>query len=221
VNNSAFPAWGLTTIGNWQAFVQQNLDQYKPQIAIGTWSWDDGQALADPVAYRTLLESFVRAMLAPSDGVQLVVLVQFPQTGPHDNISDPVQRQADWVIENRQQDAWDAIARQVVTDFPGQALYLSTQQLFAPHGRFLAWMRTPDGAWVRARKLDNAHMCPYGSAQFGALVTAELTPFLHLPPTGAGWEYGPWTHDANFDQPPGACPDDQPPPGYRGLVVPS
>jgi hypothetical protein len=81
-------------------------------------------------------------------------------------------------------------------------------------------MRTPAGPWVRARKLDNTHMCPYGAAQFGALVASELTPLLGLGSLQPGWEFGPWTRDPRYDDPPGACPDDQPPPGYRGLPVP-
>jgi hypothetical protein len=129
-------------------------------------------------------------------------------------------RQQTWVKQTRAQNAWNAIARQVVAAFPGHALYLTTEQLFAPHGRFLTWMRSPQGKWVRARKLDNTHMCPYGAAQFGALITADLTPYLRLPGMKPGWEYGSWTLDPRYNDPPGACPDDQPPPGYRGVEVP-
>ncbi len=219
--NSTFPGWGLSTLGRtWPSWVEQNLAQYHPQIAIGSWSWDDPEALSDPVAYRALLERFIRAMLAPGDGVSVVVLLQFPQGGPPDSVTDPVARQQDWVNQTRQQNAWDAVARQAVTAFPGHALYLTTQQLFAPHGRFLTRMQTPRHKWVRARKLDNTHMCPYGAAQFGALVTEELTPYLHLPTMKPGWEFGSWTLDPRYNDPPGACPDDQPPPGYRGLPVP-
>ena len=219
--NSTFPGWGLSTLGStWPSWVAQNLAQSHPQIAIGSWSWDDPEALSDPVAYRALLERFIEAMLAPGDGVSVVVLLQFPQGGPPDSVTDPVVRQADWVKQTRQQDAWDAVARQAVTAFPGHALYLTTEQLFAPHGRFLTWMQTPQHKWVRARKLDNTHMCPYGAAQFGALVTGELTPYLHLPAMKPGWEFGSWTLDPRYNDPPGACPDDQPPPGYRGVPVP-
>jgi peptidoglycan/LPS O-acetylase OafA/YrhL len=218
--NSTFPGWGVTTLHSWPSWVSSNLAQYHPQIAIGSWSWDDPEAESDPVAYRALLTSFVRAMLAPADGVDVVVLVQFPQAGPDTSITDPAVRQQTWVKQTRAQDAWNAIARQVVTAFPGHALYLTTEQLFAPDGRFLTWMKTPQGKWVRARKLDNTHMCPYGAAQFGALITADLTPYLHLPALKPGWEYGSWTRDPRYNDPPGACPDDQPPPGYRGVEVP-
>jgi len=218
--NSTFPGWGLSTLHTWPSWVSQNLAHYHPQIAIGSWSWDDPEAESDPVAYRALLTSFVRAMLAPADGVDVVVLLQFPQAGPDTSITDPVVRQQTWVRQTRQQDAWNAVARQVVTAFPGHALYLTTEQLFAPDGRFLTWMRTPQDTWVRARKLDNTHMCPYGAAQFGAFLTADLTPYLHLRAMTPGWEYGSWTLDPRYNDPPGACPDDQPPPGYRGVAVP-
>ena len=218
--NSAFPGWGLTTLHSWPSWVSQNLTQYHPQIAIGSWSWDDTEALTDPVAYRALLESFMRAMLAPADGVDVVVLLQFPQAGPDTSITDPVVRQQTWVKQTRAQNAWDAIARSVVGDFPGHALYLTTEELFAPHGRFFTWMQTPQHKWVRARKLDNTHMCPYGAAQFGAFLTEDHTPYLHLPAMKPGWEYGQWTLDPRYDDPAGACPDDQPPPGYTGVAVP-
>ena len=77
-------------------------------------------------------------------------------------------------------------------------------------------MRTPQGTWVRARKLDNTHMCPYGAAQFGALVTEELTPILGLAPGEAGMGVRIVDGDPRYNDPPGACPDDQPPAGYRG-----
>ncbi len=218
--NSAFPGWGLTTLHTWPSWVSHNLVTYHPQIAIGSWSWDDTEALTDPVAYRALLESFMRAMLAPGDGADVVVLLQFPQAGPDTSITDPAVRQQTWVTQNRAQDAWDAIARQAVTAFPGHALYLTTEELFAPHGRFFTWMQTPQHKWVRARKLDNTHMCPYGAAQFGAFLTEDLTPYLHLPAMKPGWEYGSWTLDPRYNDPVGACPDDQPPPGYTGVAVP-
>jgi hypothetical protein len=128
---------------------------------------------------------------------------------------------ADWAKTTRGQNAWNAAALRAVAAFPGHALYLRTDSLFAPHGYFLTWMRTAKGTWVRARKLDNAHFCPYGAAELGALVTQDLTPALHLGPMSAGWESAPWTRDPRYDDPPGACPADQPPtPSYRGLRVP-
>jgi peptidoglycan/LPS O-acetylase OafA/YrhL len=218
--NSAFPGWGLTTVSSWPSQVQQPLAHSSIQIAMGTWSWDDQEAETDPAGYRSLLKRFVTALLAPPDGVKLVVLLQFPVVGPADSILDPAAREKDWLSRTKATDAWDAAARQVVAEFPYRALYLTTSQLFAPGGKFLTWMRTPSGTWVRARKLDNTHMCPYGAAQFGSLVTEELTPILRLGAMKSGWEFASWTKDPRYNDPPGACPDDQPPHDYHGISVP-
>jgi hypothetical protein len=220
VVNDTVAGFGLSTVGNWPSDVAQTLAQDRPQVAIGTWSWDDQLARSEPSAYRADLEHFLGDMLDPSDGVRLAVLLQFPVVGPSDSISDRVARRQAWVKETELTDAWDAAARQAAAAFPGRAVFLTTQQLFAPGGYFLTWMRTPEGSWVRARKLDNTHLCPYGAAQFGALVSEELTPILHLAKEKPGWEFGSWTKDPRYDDPPGACPDDQPPAGYRGLRVP-
>jgi hypothetical protein len=218
--NTAFPGWGLTIDHSWLSGVQSTLAHNSIQIAIGLWSWDDQEAQADPTGYRALLTRYVSALLTPPDGVKLVVLVQFPQAGPKNALTDPVARERAWKQQTAATNAWDDAARQVVASFPGRALYLTTQQLFAPGGRFLTWMRTPAGTWVRARKLDNTHMCPYGAAQFGALLTEELTPILDLAAPKPGWEFASWTDDPRYNDPPGACPDDQPPAGYRGVAVP-
>ena len=217
VENSSFPGWGLGTVRDWPTVVQQTLDQRQPQIAIGTWSWDDQEAQADPVGYRSQLESLLGAMLAPVHGVSLVVLLQFPPVGPDDFIADPTARRQAWSKQIARSKAWDDVASQAVMAFPGRAIYLTDDQLFAPDLRFLTWMRTPEGKWVRARKLDNAHMCPYGAALFGANVTEQLTPLLHLGAMKPGWEYGTWTQAPRYNDPPGACPADQPPARYRGL----
>jgi hypothetical protein len=113
------------------------------------------------------------------------------------------------------------VARKAVKAYPGHALYLPTSSLFAPHGRYLAWFRTPSGGWLRARKIDNVHFCPYGAAVFGAYLVERLGPVLHLGTLSPGWENGAWTLDPRYNDPPGACPDDQPPAGYSGAAVPS
>ncbi|GEM_PF-233474 len=221
VANSSFGGWGLTTDHSWASDFQQLIAQYHPQIAIGSWSWDDQLATSNPADYTRLLRSALSTILAPGDGVDLVILLQYPQPGPDTNISDPSARRQHWIETVGEQDNWNRIASQVVKDFPGHALYLHTDALFAPGGRFVTWMRTPSGAWLRARKLDNAHMCPYGAALFGQLLVNELTPLLGLGPLQPGWQNGSWTKDPRYNDPPGACPADQPPPHYRGVPVPS
>ena len=161
--------------------------------------------------YIRRLESAMRMLLAPSTGIQLIVLLQFPQVGPVPG----------WAEQTGAQDEWDDLARQAVEAFPGHALYISTEELLAPGGAFYSWLRTASGAWLRARKIDNVHFCPYGAAELGALMVDDLRPVLHLGPMRPGWEFGAWSHAARYNNPPGACPNDQPPPGYRGTPVPN
>ncbi len=220
VADSAFGGWGLSTDRTWATDIPRIIGQYHPEVVIGTWSWDDELAQQDPHAYLVELTQALRTILTPGDGVDLVVLLQFPQVGPNPYVIDPHLQAKAWAAQNAQQATWNTLARDAVGLFPGQALYVPTDQLFAPHDRFFTWTRTPTGAWIRARKLDNTHVCPYGAAELGALVVHDLTPLLGLGAMAPGWEIGNWVHDANFNDPPGACPDDQPPPGYVGLAVP-
>ena len=221
IENSAIGGWGMWSDTNWPD--DANPTGYRPQIVIGTWSWDNQVAQTNPVAYQQRLQSSINTLL--QDGVELVVILQFPQPGP-DNVTTSqltyLQREADWAQMNESQAAWDTAAEQAVAAFPGHALYLRTNELFAPNSYFSAWMKTPQGTWIRARKLDNAHFCPYGAAELGALVDEELTPILHLGPMATGWELGNWTQDARYNDPAGACPADQPPtPDYNGIQVPA
>jgi hypothetical protein len=220
VANSAYGGWGLSNDRSWASDLPQIIAKYHPEIVIGTWSWDDVAAQLNPQAYLVQLNRALRTILTPGNGVELVVLLQFPQVGPSAFVSDPQQQGAAWAAQNALQNNWNAVAQEAVQSFPGQALYLPTDQLFAPHNRYFTWNQTPTEAWVRARKLDNTHMCPYGAAQFGALVENDLTPVLGLAPMAPGWELGAWVHSANFNDPPGSCPDDQPPSGYNGVAVP-
>ncbi len=220
VANTSFGGWGTSTDRAWPGDVLPTVARTHPQIAIGTWSWDDTQAQQDPSGYTARLESALRTLTGPRFGIQLVVLVQFPQPGPVNAVADPAARYAGWAQQTSVQDAWDAAARRAAAAFPGRALYVTTDQLFAPGGRFYTWFPTTGGAWVRARKLDNAHFCPLGAAEFGRLLTNDLSELFHLPGPVPGWQYGSWTRDPRYNDPPGACPADHPPPGYRGLAVP-
>jgi peptidoglycan/LPS O-acetylase OafA/YrhL len=220
VADSAFGGWGLTSDPNFVNDSARVIAQYHPQVVIGTWSWDDLLARLSPGAYLIKLTQALQAVLSPGNGVELVVLLQFPQTGPSPLIVDPTAQRAAWASQDQQQTEWNNVARAAVQLFPGRALYLQTQSLFAPGDRFFAWNKTSSGAWLRARKVDNTHMCPFGAAEFGSLLVNELTPVLELAPMSPGWELGAWTHDANYNDPVGSCPDDQPPPGYDGVSVP-
>lgn len=221
VADSTAGGWGLTTDPGWPGDAWRIVQTDHPQIVMGTWSWDDSEAALQPAIYLQRLETAMRRLLSPGSGVEAIVLIQFPQIGPITELVNHPEITPAWKQTVATQYAWNRAAQQAVKAFPGQALYVPTAQLFAPGGRFLTWMRTTDGRWVRARKLDDAHLCPYGAAEFGGLLVQDLTPQLHLAKPKPGWEFGPWTHAHRYDQPPGACPNDQPPPGYRGTLLPS
>ena len=220
VANSSYGGWGMTTDRGFPGDVQAMLSQDHPQIAMGTWSWDDTLASIDPTAYTERLEDAIRTLLSPAYGLQAVILVQFPQPGPATAIAEEAKRFAGWAHQTAVQEAWDADARLATSAFPGRALYLTTDRLFAPGGRFFTWFPTAGGGWVRARKLDNAHFCPFGAAEFGQLLTSDLSEVVSLSPPPPGWQLGTWTRDPRYNDPPGACPGDQPPARYRGITVP-
>ena len=220
VANSSYGGWGLSTDRVWPSDAQRIIGYYRPDVVIGTWSWDDPLATADPAAYAARLHQALADILTPGNGVKLVVLLEFPQTGPSPSITDPARRAAALAKQTTQQDQWDSIAKAAVTAFPDHAVFLTTSELFAPGGRYMTWLKTPAGAWIRARKIDDTHLCPYGAAALGALVVGDLTPALGLGPLAPGWEAGAWIKDPRYNDPPGACPNDQPPSGYTGTPVP-
>jgi len=220
VANTSFGGWGLTTDKLWPGDGRQIIRQYRPELIIGTWSWDNPMAQADPTGYEALLSSALGGLLSPGDGVDDVVLLQFPITGPYPLYPTPQAEQAAWVSTLAGEQAWDAAAQEAVSAFPGRAAYLTTAALFAPQGRFLVWMKTPSGYWLRARKVDDIHVCPYGAAELGLLVESALAPALDLAPMAPGWQDGAWIHDPRYNDPAGACPADQPSLPYRGTPLP-
>src|ERR1700691_1806742 len=83
VANSSFGGWGLSTDHTWEKDLPQIISTWHPELVIGTWSWDAPLAQAHPHAYLLELIQALRTILAPGDGVDLVVLLQFPQVGPN------------------------------------------------------------------------------------------------------------------------------------------
>ncbi|HXW38219.1 MAG TPA: hypothetical protein VEJ44_00880 [Acidimicrobiales bacterium] len=223
VADSSFGGWGLTTQSAWIADSLQIIDDYHPQVIVGTWSWDDPMAGRDPRLYAALLAQAIGVWMSPGDGVRLVVLVQFPQPGPDLLIPGSIQRLRDWIKVTAEQDTWDRIARSMTSVFPGRVVYLSTAQVFAPGGRFVTWIRT-DSGWARTRQLDNAHLCVPGAIEFGQVVVSDLQSILGLNPPAPGWQDGAWTEDVRYQvghYGPGVCPADAPPTAdYNGVRVP-
>ena len=187
---------------------------------IGTWSWDASAAHRNPVQYREQLVAALGHLLAPGTGIHGVVLLQFPQRGPSPFYVDTRQQTEAWAQQNRNQVSWNDDARLVAQSHPGHVLYLQTASLFSPGDRYFAWSRAATGRWIRSRMIDNTHFCPYGAAELGALVTSDLTPYLRLGTMSPGWQGRFWAHNPVYGDPPGSCPDDQPPAHYDGVKVP-
>jgi hypothetical protein len=223
VARKTIPGFGLTTAGNWRTSIPNLIQQTRAQLVVASWSWDQygpttPNALHDPVAYTALLRSAVNTMLTPGNGVEGVIFTQFPQSGELlASNGDPqtaynAERWAGVI-------AWNNIAKSMTKDYPGRVMYLPLADSILLHGNYSAWLppegdaNAPKSAWLRVRKLDKVHLCPEGSARYGAALLADMTQVFGLAPAAGNWSQGTWTSDPGFNDPPGACPDDHPPGG--------
>ncbi len=112
--------------------------------------------------------------------------------------------------------AWNTIAEKMTTYFPGRVMYLPVASSLLLNGKFSSWLppvgdpHAPAVDWTRVRKLDNVHLCPEGAARYANAVLSDLTKILPLPAANNSWQNGSWTTDPDYNDPPGACPDDHP-----------
>ncbi|MGP0031292.1 MAG: hypothetical protein ACLPVF_12395, partial [Acidimicrobiales bacterium] len=216
VDRNTFDGFGLTTVSVWPSSLDRIIATEHPQLIIGTWSWDAAgpttpNARHQPKRYAALLERALRLMLAPGDGVDGVMLTQFPKV----DVSHPAG------ISHTQQvaglRAWNAIAASMPAVFPGRVMYLPVADSILLDGRYSTWLPplgdpdAPRDQWVRVRKLDRGHLCPEGSARYADAILSDLTTTYHLSPADPRWITGAWVHNPDFNTPPGACPDDHPP----------
>jgi hypothetical protein len=173
-------------------------------------------ALFEPAQYTKLLRSAVSLMLTPGNGVEGVIFPKFPTLGlipsPNPAAQTGYNRfRAEGVA------AWNRIAEKMTTYFPGEVMYFPIGSSILLDGHYSSWLpsegdpNAPPASWVRVRKLDNVHLCPEGSARLGDAVLANMTALFGLAPAGTQWAQGEWTTDPDFNDPPGACPDDHPP----------
>jgi hypothetical protein len=183
------------------------------------WQWDDfclleprppDSCALDPAQYKSLLEKFIRIVLAPGDGVSGIMFEEYPPLGVPFGVSYPQQR-----IEGEK--AWDSLVSQMTAVFPGRVMYLPVAPAVELHGKFSEWLPpesdpgAPQSSWVRVRMLDDTHFCPAGAALYAGALLSDLTELYHLAPPARGWSTGPWTKDqALYNQPSGSCPDDHP-----------
>jgi len=216
VSTKTYDGFGLTTATNWPTSLPNLIRQTRAQLIIASWSWDEygpttPNALHQPVQYTSLLRRFVSTVLAPGDGVEGVLFTQFPTEGVVPGAADTTR------LRRKGSEAWNGIAAQMATYFPGRVMYLPVGSAVLLNGRYSTWLpprddvRAPSDQWIRARKLDNVHLCPEGSARYADAILTDMTVVLGLAPAVGDWSQGAWTSDPNFNNPPGACPDDHPP----------
>ncbi len=101
--------------------------------------------------------------------------------------------------------------------FPGRVMYFPLADSVLLDGRYSAWLppegdpHAPSAQWTRVRKLDKVHLCPEGSARYADALLTDMTQVFTLAPAVGDWSQASWTSDPDFNDPPGACPDDHPP----------
>ena len=213
--------FGLTVATNWPTSIPNLIRQTRAQLIVASWSWDQygpttPNALHQPVQYTRLLRQAVATMLTPGNGVEGVVFTEFPQSGPIP-ASNPANQAA---YDKERHDgvvAWNAIAAKMPSYFPGRVMYFPLADAVLLAGRYSAWLppegspHAPSRSWIRVRKVDKVHLCPEGSARYGDALLTDMTSVFALTPATGDWSQGSWTSDPNFNDPPGACPDDHPP----------
>jgi len=221
VSTRTIDGFGLGNARTWRTSFPSLVAQTQAQLVIASWSWDQygpttPNALHQPQAYTKLLQSAVATLLTPGNGVEGVIFTQFPQSGTIP-ASDPSQQAS---YNKERQDgviAWNNIAEKMTTLFPGRVMYFPLASSLMLHGKVTAWLppeddpHAPSDQWIRVRKLDNVHLCPEGSARYADALLSDMTGVFHLAPAVGDWSQASWTRDPDFNDPPGACPDDHPP----------
>jgi hypothetical protein len=220
VLDNAFDGFGLSTDWGWRTGLPYLVTQDHPDLIFAGWSWDQNCdalpqshhgpcALQDPAAYKRELEQAVRLMLGVH-GVAGVIFLQFPTGVP----PNPGAKGAVPGVT-----AWTKVAESLPSALPGKVMYLPVGSSLLWHGRFTSWLPPaghPKAAlsqWIRVRMIDGVHMCPAGVVWYADAVLADMTAIFHLPAARGRWWLGNWTHEPQYNDPPGACPDDHPPGG--------
>jgi peptidoglycan/LPS O-acetylase OafA/YrhL len=221
VTNDAVPGWGLTIDHVWPETLEQFIGQSHPQLIVATWSWDDIAALVRPADYRVTLTKAIDEMLAPGDGVSGVIFTQFPPTGPVLNFSTSASAEANAAAADKRraeaERAWNAMVEALPHAFPGRVMYLPLAPSVLLNGKFSQWLppglktSVPTSEWVRARMVDDVHLCPAGVVRYSSALLTDMTGLFHLKSAGSGWLKGLWTTSPVYNEPPGSCPDDHPP----------
>jgi len=201
----AYAGWGLTTDKHWRTQLRARIARFKPDVVMGTWSWDKTEAATDPAAYRKLLNAALTVILAPGNGVQGMIFLQFPLAGV--TFGESVRGVA---AEDRSLQAWNAIVASEAAARPRDVGYLPVATSIELDGQYATWLPNASGGWVRVRSTDAFHLCPAGTARYAGAVLTDLQARWGLPVSTKKWWEEPWTHGLMYYYD-GICPNDHPP----------
>lgn len=211
VDSIAFPGWGLTTDPYWKNRLRVAISQFKPDVVVGTWAWDWVTVGSRPAYYRNLLDqALADDILAPGNGVQGLVFLQFPQSTKSYNTKSPATG-GRRVYLNASITTWNAIAASEATRHPRSVSYLPVATALERDNQVTSWLPDAQGRWTRVRSTDGVHFCPAGTARYTEAVMAYVQGPWHLATPRPGWWRGPWIRAGLYRSPPGQCPSDQPP----------
>jgi peptidoglycan/LPS O-acetylase OafA/YrhL len=187
--NDAIAGFGLFRPIDWRTLWPQQLAETRADLVVAMWGgWDE-----------PWLREHGRAAYDAAVDEAIGVL---QSTGAHVLfVEEPISQDRDGVVQPRDTAAAfrDAVARHPDTWF------VASDEWIAPGGRFTSYLPGPSGP-ERVRKVDNAHICPAGSARFGEGLLAFLTPRYRLATPDPTWRAGAWALEPRFNDPPGACP---------------
>jgi len=210
VDAAAQAGWGLTRPGAVSGLLH-NIHEFRPQVIIGMWSWDDARAQADLGSYEQFLDSALARVLS-GHGVVGVIFLQLPVFGPGVVLDGP-----SIVASAKGVDAWNMAVAHAASVFPGRVMYLPVASALEVNGKYSAWLPSLGTStsslanWVRVRSGDEVHLCPPGITRYAAPVLADMTGLFHLGPPHRKWWISPSITSAGFaDSGAITCPADHP-----------
>jgi peptidoglycan/LPS O-acetylase OafA/YrhL len=148
----AFPGWGLVGITSPSTGLVTNLSPagiaarinqlgvlrsaFRPDVVIGTWTWDNQFAAESPSQYDQILERAVTTLITGPGAAKGVILVPFPTPGAipdyyHADIQSALFDNAD---------AWNKAIRTVQDRMPGKVMVIPVGNSVLLNGKFAMWL---------------------------------------------------------------------------------